>query len=237
MKKLPLSIIIPTFNEEKYLPRLLLSIQKQSQQPAEVIVADAYSLDRTRKIAKKFGCKVVAGGLPGKARNNGAKAASQKLLLFLDADVVLPASFLEETVEEMVERDLAIASCYVKPISRDKRDILLHKVVNYYLRVTRKFHPHIPGFCIFIYKELHELIGGFDESLVMAEDHDYVRRAKKRGRFSYLTCYKIPVSVRRLVGEGRLKIAAKYIAIELHLLFIGQIRKNIFRYEYSRHLS
>ena len=45
---LPLSIIIPTFNEEKYLPKLLKSLQKQTRKPAQVIVADAFSLDQVR---------------------------------------------------------------------------------------------------------------------------------------------------------------------------------------------
>lgn len=235
MKKLPVSIIIPTFNEEQYLPCLLRSIKQQTQQPAEIIVADAFSTDATREIAKEFGCKIVDGGVPSKARNNGASVASQNLLLFLDSDVILPPLFLEKAVYEMVAKDFDIASCFVKPISTDKRDILLHSFVNYYFKFTKKFHPHIPGFCIFIYKGLHNAIDGFDESLIFGEDHDYVKKAKKKGKFSYLTSYKIPVSVRRLDKEGRLKLAAKYLAIELHLVFLGQIRKNIVKYELGKH--
>ena len=99
---LPLSIIIPTFNEEKFLPKLLNSIKKQTLQPSEIIIADAFSQDSTRKIAKAFGVKVIDGGLPPVARNNGAKVATQEVLLFLDSDVVLPASFLEETFGSFV---------------------------------------------------------------------------------------------------------------------------------------
>ena len=84
-----LSIIIPTKNEEKLLPLLLQSIKNQDIKYHEIIVADGGSTDRTCDIASNCGCEVVLGESPAKARNNGAKAASGDLLLFLDADVVL----------------------------------------------------------------------------------------------------------------------------------------------------
>ena len=232
---LPISIIIPTFNEERYLPKLLNSLQSQTAKPQEIIVADAFSVDSTRKIAEKFGCKLVDGGLPAIARNQGAKIATQPTLLFLDADVVLPHLFLEETVAEMQLRNLDIASCFISPRSSLRIDRFLHQFANHYMRLTQKFHPHIPGFCIFVKKGTHEAIGGFDTSLILAEDHDYVKRAKRVGKFAYLKSYKIPVSVRRLTMEGRLKIALKYIAIELHLIFLGKIRKNIFNYKFGNY--
>ncbi len=235
--KLSLSVIIPTFNEEKYLPHLLSSIQHQTVQPKELIVVDAFSEDNTREIAKKYGCKIVDGGLPSKARNIGASNATQPIMLFLDSDVILPPSFLEVTMGEFLERRLDIASCYISPISTEKIDYVLHGAVNYYFKLTKKFHPHIPGFCIFVKKTLHDKIDGFDETVILAEDHDYVRRAKKEGRFSYLNSYKIPVSVRRLSEEGRLHIALKYLAMELHLIFMGKIKKDIFHYKFGHHFK
>ncbi len=235
--KLPISIIIPTFNEQYYLPRLLSSIQAQTVGPKEIIVADAFSVDNTKEIAKQFGCKVIDGGLPSKSRNNGAKLASQPLFLFLDADVILPPQFLKNTVDEMLIKELDITSCFITPRSNLKIDRFLHQFANQYMKLTQKFHPHMPGFCIFVKKSLHEKIQGFDESLILAEDHDYVKRAKKIGKFGYLKSYKIPVSVRRLSEEGRVKIALKYIAIELHLIFLGKIKRNIFNYKFGNHLK
>ncbi|MDO8573801.1 MAG: glycosyltransferase [Candidatus Daviesbacteria bacterium] len=230
---LTVSVIIPTFNEERFLPKLLASLKRQSSAPKEIIIADAYSVDNTRSIAKSFNCKVVDGGLPAKARNYGAKHAKGTLLLFLDSDVVLPPHFLEKTIKEISAHRLDIASCFITPKSDLKIDKFLHHFANHYLNLTQKFYPHIPGFCIFVKKDVHQMINGFDESLILAEDHDYVARAKKIGRFSYLKSYKIPVSVRRLSRDGRLKVALKYIAVELHLLFIGKIRKDIFKYKFG----
>lgn len=235
--KLSVSVIIPTFNEEKYLPRLLRSLERQSVVPKEIIVVDAFSVDRTREIAREFDCIIVDGGVPAMARNKGAEKATQPILLFLDADVVLPRSFLVKTIKEMTDRQLDIASCYIKPISKYKIDSWLHSLANYYLKLTNHFHPHIPGFCIFVNKDLHMKIKGFDTTLVLAEDHDYVQRARKLGKFNYLQSYKIPVSVRRLTEEGRVKIALKYVAVELHLIFLGKIRKSIFSYKFGEHFK
>ena len=106
-----LSIIIPTLNEENYLPLLLAEIKKQDFDDYEIIVADANSGDDTLRVAKAFGCKVTQGGLPAKGRNEGAKIASGDLLLFIDADAVfLPENFLKDLVEKFQKRNLDIAS-------------------------------------------------------------------------------------------------------------------------------
>lgn len=235
--KLPLSIVIPTLNEENYLPKLLNSIQNQTMGPSQIIVVDAYSQDKTREIAKSYGCKVVNGGLPAAARNRGAKVASQPIIIFLDADVVLHPKFLEKTVAEMIERELDITSCFITPRSTLKIDRLLHKFINQYFKFTQKFLPHVNGFCIFVKKNLHQAIGGFDETLFMAEDNDYVKRAVKVGKFGYLKSYKIPVSVRRLSEEGRIKVALKYVAIEFHLLFLGKVKRRLFNYNFGSHFK
>lgn len=231
--KLPVSIIIPTFNEERFLPRLLTSLKSQTVSPKEIIVADAFSVDKTRPIAKLFGCKIVDGGMPAKARNNGAKHARGSILLFLDADVALPPRFLEQTIAEMENKKLDIASCFVTPLSSLRVDKILHSFANNYMKFTQNFYPHIPGCCIFVRRSLHQKVSGFDESIILAEDHDYVKRAKEFGKFSYLRCYKIPISVRRLSKEGRIKFSLKYIAIELHLIFLGKIKTNIFHYSFD----
>ena len=82
-----LTIVIPTKNEETYLPRLLASISKQTLAPAQVIVADAQSTDATRQIALAHGVRVVEGGMISCGRNAGARQAKTDFILFLDADV------------------------------------------------------------------------------------------------------------------------------------------------------
>ncbi len=90
------SIIIPARNEEHNLPVLLRSIREQTVSPAEVIVVDDGSTDRTAELARQGGAKVISppplpAGWRGKtwACHHGAQAATGDLLLFLDADTWL----------------------------------------------------------------------------------------------------------------------------------------------------
>ncbi len=228
-----LSIVIPTKDEEACLPRLLSSIRAQSVPPHEIIVADAGSTDKTREIAMKFGAQIVEGGMPGPGRNTGAREATSDFVLFLDADVVLDdPKFLEQAMEEMVRRELDLATCDVFPISDSMQDKLMHSAYNKYVRAVRPLIPHAPGFCMLVRRSTHEAIHGFDETVTFCEDHDYARRAAKVGRFGFLDV-KIPVSVRRLNRDGRASIAMKFMLAELHLATLGPIRHDAFKYSFG----
>jgi len=229
-----LSIVIPTYNEEEYLPRLLASIRSQRFEGYEIIVADAKSTDRTREIAGRFGARVVDGGMPGPGRNLGAAAAKGDLLLFLDADVILPEiEWLSRKVEQFERRKLDAGTCLIKPIGGKVIDRLSHNVFNAHMMATQFLMAHAPGFCIFARKSLHDRIGGFDEGIKLAEDHDYVERASQVGKFRVMTGTRIRVSVRRFERDGRLPIFAKYLLAELHILTRGQIRSDRFRYTFG----
>lgn len=228
-----LSIIIPTLNEEKYLSRLLDSIEQQSYSDYEVIIADANSTDRTQEIAKRFGAKIVSGGMPAVGRNAGAQVACGEFLLFLDADVVTSPDFFKNVYEEMQERYLDLATCEIVPDSDNEIDKLLHGLTNLFIQVSQYTNPHAPGFCILVTKRLFERIQGFDESLTMAEDHDFVKRASQFRPLRVLNSASINASVRRLEKEGRISLARKYIKVELYRMFIGEPQKNIIDYEFG----
>lgn len=228
-----LSIIIPTLNEEAYLPHLLESIKYQNYRRHEVIIADADSSDSTVEIAKMYGCKITTGGLPGTGRNKGVSIASGEYLLFLDADTVLPPNFLYEILSESYKRQIDTATCLMLPLSEKKIDKILHSAANRYIRITQRFYPHAPGFCILAKKSIHYKINGFNEELKLAEDHDYVRRVSKIGKFRVLSSQKIPVSIRRMEKEGRLKLTMKYVCIEMHRIFRGEIYSNFIHYEFG----
>ena len=215
------------------LPKLLDSIKQQTVQPKQVVVADACSTDATRKIAEEYGAVVVEGGLPGCGRNRGAEVAIAETVLFLDADVELTdPEFLEKSLGEMLERKLQIATCEVVPMDGSWVDRLLHKGYDLYARLWGSLLPHAPGFCIFIKRSVHVDVKGFDESVVFAEDHEYVRRGAKKAKFGFLKT-SIPVSVRRMHRDGHLSIVWKYFLGELHLTFLGPIRHDRFNYSFG----
>jgi uncharacterized protein (TIGR00661 family) len=206
-----LSIIIPTYNEEKYLPKLLYSIKEQEFKDYEIIVADAGSRDSTREIAASEGCKVIRGGLPAIGRNSGAKLAKGDYLLFLDSDVVLSAGYLESAVKEFEEKDLGIAITQIIPLSDKSVDKALHKFANFFMKRVESIKPHGAGcYGILTTKNLHEKVQGFDEGLDFGEDSDYIERIGKISSFKVLRKPRLLVSTRRLEEEGFKDLAFKY---------------------------
>ena len=170
-----LSIIIPTFNEEYYLPPLLESIQCQDFSDYEVVVADAGSEDDTIEIAKNWGCKVVKGGLPAVGRNRGAEVAQGEFLLFLDSDVILTRDYLQLSLDEFQVRGLGIAITQIAPLSDSFLNKITHDFANFFMKRVENIKPHGAGcYGIITTKKLHDEVEGFDENLDFGEDTDYI---------------------------------------------------------------
>jgi 4,4'-diaponeurosporenoate glycosyltransferase len=106
------SIIVPARNEERNLPNLLQSLNRQLGPEDEVLVVDDYSEDNTQKVAQANGVEVLQpgpapAGWIGKtwACFQGAKIASRDIVVFLDADTVLQKDGLNKIVVEYLKRD------------------------------------------------------------------------------------------------------------------------------------
>lgn len=206
-----LSIIIPTYNEEEYLPVLLESIVNQSFIDYEIIVADANSTDKTREIAEKYGCIIVDGGLPAVGRNNGAKIAKGEYLLFLDSDLKLTDDYLRDVLYEFRMERLGIAITRMLPLSKKVEDKIVHDLANTFMISVEKIKPHGAGcYGIIAKKELHDECNGFDETLTFGEDTDYIERLAKKEPFKVLRNAKIGVSTRRLEEEGIRTLIRQY---------------------------
>jgi glycosyltransferase involved in cell wall biosynthesis len=228
------SIIIPTLNEEKMLPRLLDSIQTQDFDDYEVIVADAKSKDSTRDIAEQHGCRIVDGGMPAVGRNAGAAAARGDFFFFLDADVVIPQGFIRNVYDEMQDRYYDLATCEIRPLSDYRLDRVLHRMMNLAVILNLRVDPKAFGFCIFVTKRLFERTGGFDETVYVAEDNDFVKRAAEFRSLRYLSSAYLMVSIRRFEKEGRFAYMNKGIKLNLYRTFKGEIRNaEVVTYEFE----
>ncbi len=106
-----LTVIIPTYNEEKSISACLESLQNQSQKALEIIVVDDGSTDKTKEIVGKYPVKFFERNHlgPGAARNFGAKKSIGKILVFVDADMTFDKDFLKNLITPITEgRNLGV---------------------------------------------------------------------------------------------------------------------------------
>ena len=206
-----LSVIVPTLNEAVCLPKLLESLRRQTQPPLEIIVADAGSTDRTVVLAEAAGARVVVGGLPAVGRNAGAAAARGSYLLFLDADVVLPPTFIAQILETFDRDYLEIATTGLVPDSTLRIDHLAFAFQQRAMELLGELYPFTHGAVILVTARLHRRLGGFRTTLRLGEDTDYGRRAKQFARFGVIPGIAATMSVRRFTKEGRLTLLRKYL--------------------------
>jgi len=228
-----LTIVIPTLNEAEHLPRLLEMLAEQTRPPDAIVIADAGSTDATREIASAAGAAVVDGGRPAVGRNAGAAVATTDLILFLDADDEPGPDWIELAVAEFDQRELFAAAGQVEPLERDPANVFACEVVNLYLQLMQYMVPHAPGFCILVRRDVHEQIGGFDETVVLAEDHEYVQRCAQVGKFRILRSAPMPTSMRRIEKEGLVTLAFKYLYSELYVVTGRPIKEIPFEYEFA----
>lgn len=235
-----LSIIIPTLNEEKYLPKLLRDIKGQTFSNYEIIVSDACSDDKTIEIAKSYGCKIVVGNKdkrhPSIQRNDGARVARGETLLFLDADTLfINKNFLKKTIKNFSKRKLGIAGFYLKFKSNKFFYLFYYCFYNGVSFLAQYIKPLAVGAAIIVRKDLHDKIGGFDESIFIGEDQVYCERISKMSKFRIIGRVKIFFSIRRFEKEGRWNLFFKLIYSTAYVLFFGPIKKKIVKYDFGKH--
>lgn len=232
-----ISIVIPTLNEENYLPFLLDSIKAQDFNDFEIIVADAGSKDKTVEIAKKYGCKIIStmSKLPGEGKNKGAKFAQGDLIFFLDADIILPEKSFSKFLKEFYEKKLNIASFLLRS-HHLFHNFSYNIFYNFPTLIGEKILPQAMN-AILVKKEIHQKIGGFNEKIKIGEELDYIRRAKKFGKFGVLKSEKIFASPRRFEKDGWFKTWFKYFLCQIHMLILGPVKSDILKYRFNHYLE
>ncbi|MCH7396850.1 TIGR04283 family arsenosugar biosynthesis glycosyltransferase [Belliella sp. DSM 107340] len=196
-----ISIIIPIFNEEENLAKLIPSIFKKSKGDLEVIVVDAGSTDKSILIAKSLGAKVLLSQRKSRAAqmNLGAKSATGGIFYFVHADTIIHTDFEKDIIQAV--REGINAGCYRYRF--DSQKILL-KMNAWFTR----FNGILAGGgdqTLFIEKNVFESLSGFDEYYTIMEDFEFVGRIKKRYNFRVLP-KSIVVSARKYDTNSWLKV-------------------------------
>ena len=236
------SIVVITLNEEHNLPHILGDLENQTMKNFEVIVVDSKSTDSTTEIARSFlnrlSMQVVV--MPDRGvslgRNKGASLARNERILFLDADTRLDPDFLEKAVSELQTRQLHVAGIYLKCRDTHFLCTIGIQAFNAGFWIGQRVFPMATGGCLFTTRTAHAIVGGFDESIVLCEDCDYVRRASKEHGVSFgmlrQSCYFHP---RRLEQDGILRTGWTYIRANLHRLFVGELYGNPYLYRFGHY--
>lgn len=110
-----LSVIIPTYNEERYISGCLRTLREQTYPSVEIIVVDDGSTDKTKDMVKRFQVKLIEQNHlgPGLARNRGAAESNGDILIFIDADMEFHPEYLAKLVAPILE-DNAIGTFHAE---------------------------------------------------------------------------------------------------------------------------
>ncbi len=210
MKNPLVSVIIPAYNEEKYIQNALESIKKQSYDRLETVVVANGCSDNTAKVAREFGARVIETPVVGSsnAKNLGASVANGDIYAFLDADSVMKKGLIQAVVNSVDEGYTAGKS----KIWSIEEGVKSRLICAYWDMVTRALMP-IPGFdsgsgaFVFSTKEFFEklvsLYGyGWNLEKLSLIDINFNVRAKKHGNYKYITESGVLTSMRRFKGRS-----------------------------------
>ncbi|MBS3116641.1 glycosyltransferase [Candidatus Woesearchaeota archaeon] len=199
-----ISIIIPAYNEEKYIRQTLHSLKVQTFQDFEVIVVANGCTDKTEELVRKrFSQKVKLFSLSephvSRARNYGAEKAQGEFLLFLDADTILDATSLQK-INQSFHHQQAIATTKVKPDDSKMKFKVSMMFKNFYNKTG--LYKGCGGVLI-CRKEHFFKVQGYDD-LVVKEHKKLTDKLLQYGSYMVIDTYAT-TSMRRLQNWGLLK--------------------------------
>lgn len=216
-----ISVVIPAYNEEKFLGETLRSLTRQIYKPKEIIVVDNGSTDNTAQIAHKYGAKVIYEPHKGVAfaRQKGFEETKCQIIASTDADSILPRNWLNRFAQEFM---------------KEPKRVMVSGMYDFYdggilLRfVTWLFNYRLFAICgwysganMAVKKEAFLEIGGFNTSIPLSEDSNLGVRLRKVGKVLRLANFKVKTSARRfnqlgLIG-GLWDYSINYIKFKLNI--------------------
>lgn len=196
---LPISVIIPAYNAEGFLSEAIASVRSQRSVPREIIVVDDGSTDGTRELAKSLGAQLHVQKNSGvsAARNIGVELATSPWIAFLDADDTWESEKLALQWTALESAPSSLMSITGSSYFNDRgalpggldaikefRSVRLdplgepglylcepHSYARALARVNFIVHSSI-----LISREIFQMSGGYDETMRLAEDLDWLLR-------------------------------------------------------------
>jgi glycosyltransferase involved in cell wall biosynthesis len=212
-----LSFIIPAYNEESLIAQAIQSIHSAvevTRQRYEIIVVDDASTDRTAAVAQSNGARVMTVHMRHIAavRNAGVRQARGDVLIFLDADTILPESTLLSALEAL-DQGAVGGGCHV--MMDDHMSPLGRLYFQIFLLIWRPL-KFAAGCFIFAKRNAFEAVGGFDEQFFASEEIWLSKALKQQGQFVILR-EPVVTSARKT----RMYSHWQLFLITVRLLFLG----------------
>jgi glycosyltransferase involved in cell wall biosynthesis len=179
-----ISLVIPAFNEEYYLPLLLDNVDAARERYAagsdkvEIIVADNASTDGTASLALARGCRVVQveKRAIAAARNGCARIATGQILAFVDADSQIHADTFN-VIERTLTSDHVVVGATTARYSRTSTGIAFTTLV-----ATTFFQfTGLDTGVVFCRRADWQTVGGYNEDRLWFEDAQFLMTLKRLG--------------------------------------------------------
>lgn len=233
------SIVVPAFNEERYLPQTLDALRSAMAAvaaPGEIIVVDNNSTDRTSDVARHWGATVAFEAINqiSRARNTGAGRARGRYLIFVDADTRISPELLQLALDRLEGRTCAGGGATVAPDT--PLEPFYRLAVDAWNRFSRKFNI-AAGCFMFCLREAFEAVGGFSQKVYVGEEvwfsKDIGRWARSRNlSFSIIDRIPAVTSTRKLSWFSNYQTFALLVSMIFFPLIMRH--RSLCRYWYRR---
>lgn len=207
-KKIPdISIVVPTKNEELRINNCLKSLTQQyTTYTYEIILVDTHSTDKTLFIAKKYDCRIIKENTPGRniARKTGSEAARGKIILFTEADCIVPKNWIQR-MGDAFSKNSIIGAVGTYQFSNPKHyNETLRKIFmpigDIYYRIAHGYYPFRASNCAIRSSTLTE-IGGVNVNAREFDEIELSMRASEKGHICYMPTLQVITDDRRIRGR------------------------------------
>jgi glycosyltransferase involved in cell wall biosynthesis len=221
------SIVVPTYNAEKYLKECLDSIFSQKHDgKTQVIVVDGMSTDKTLEIAKSYGVELICGKDKNEpdALNKGFLLTKGEVVAFLDADDIYQSDTFW-LVEHFFETYKSVQWAYGKSYFIDEQGKEIRRIITGLKQLLQKNYSYekLCNLCfisqpsVFMRRNFKEQIGQFDVDYPLIFDYEYWLRAGKVSEPFFIPSYLSSMRVHN--GSNSVKFSTRQMRESLDLVY------------------
>ncbi len=222
-----LSVVIPAYNEERFIGKLLTSLKSQTfPYPFEIIVVDNDSTDKTADIAKKFGALIVKEKKRGYsfACNAGFYKAKGEIIARADADYIVPENWLYNIWQAFKnDKNLIAVGGPTFPLESNWwENIFYFPGIIIWMYILKFLGRGFLFPSMAVRRQAFLSTGGFDTSIAFGEDTDMCLRLKRLGKIRMARELYIYTSIRRVRSLGIVKTIFGYAFVNQISIWRGK---------------